>query len=204
MQAEKVEPRRNSVGKKKKKRIEFPALEEIEQELERLRDRKNWRRALRSTIYTLIVVAAVAVLVAILYLPVLRVVGNSMEPNLNDGDIIVGVKSGDFEAGEICCFYYNNKLLLKRVIATEGEWVEIDEAGNVTVNGTALVEPYVQDRSLGICDIEFPYTVPEGHVFVLGDNRNKSEDSRWFGPINEQQILGRVLIRLFRGFGRVE
>ena len=185
--------------KKKKKRIEFPSLEEIEQELERLQGKKSWRRALRSTIYTLIVVAAIAVLVAMLYMPVLRVSGSSMEPNLNDGDIIVGIKSGMFETGQICCFYYNNRLLLKRVIANGGDWVEIDQDGYVYVNGNMLDEPYVRERSIGICDIEFPYQVPDGQLFVMGDHRSTSVDSRStvVGCIDVNEIVGKMFFRVW-------
>lgn len=195
------------MGRKKRKKLELPELEEIELELERLQGKKNWRSALRSTIYTLIVVAAIAVLVAMLALPVLRVSGSSMEPNLNDGDIIVGIKSRDFEIGQICCFYYNNKLLLKRVIATEGDWVEMDEAGYVYVNGSRIEEPYVKDRGLGICDVEFPYQVPEASLFLMGDHRSTSVDSRStiVGCIPEEEIVGRILLRVWplQDFGTV-
>ena len=182
-----------------KEPLPFPELEEIEQELERLRSRVTWRKALRSTVGTLIVVAALAVLVAMLYMPVLRVSGSSMEPNLNDGDIIVGIKSGMFETGQICCFYYNNRLLLKRVIANGGDWVEIDQEGYVYVNGNRLEEPYVRERSLGICDIEFPYQVPDGKLFVLGDHRSTSVDSRStvVGCIDVNEIVGKMFFRVW-------
>jgi len=187
------------VARGKKKRRPFPNLEEIEAELTRLRDKRNYGRALRSTVYTLLVVAAVSVLVAMLYLPVLSVSGVSMAPNLEEGDIIVGVKTDNFHAGDVCCFYYNNRLLLKRVVAQAGDWVEIDAEGFVYVNGTLLDEPYVQERSLGICDIEFPYQVPDGQVFVLGDHRTTSVDSRstLIGCINVDEIVGKIIVQIW-------
>lgn len=185
--------------KTRKKKMAFPELEEIEQELERLQNKRNYGRAMRSTIYSLVVVAAVAVLVAMLYLPVMSVSGSSMEPNMMNGDIIVGLSTDKFQTGDICCFYYNNKLLLKRIVAVAGDWVEIDGDGYVYVNGTLLDEPYVQDRSLGICDIEFPYQVPDDRVFVLGDHRSTSVDSRSsvVGCVSEEEIVGKVLVKIW-------
>ena len=157
---------------------DLPSMSLIEQERSRLSYRHRYYKAIRSTIYVLVVVAAVAVLIATLFLPVFQITGTSMEPNMNDGDIVVAVKTTSFQQGQVVGFYFNNKLLLKRVIATQGDWVEIDEDGNVTVNGTLLDEPYVIEKSLGISDIEYPYQVPDNGVFVLGDHRAESVDSR--------------------------
>lgn len=139
---------------------------------------RRYNRVLRSTIYTLITVAAVAVLVATLFLPVLRIYGTSMTPTMTDGDIVVSVKQGSFERGDIIAFWFNNKILVKRVIALPGEWVDIDGDGNVSVNGEPLDEPYLTEKALGECDIELPYQVPDGRIFVMGDHRSTSSDSR--------------------------
>lgn len=194
--------------KRSKMRANFPSLEEIEAEQHRLAAGRRWKRALLSTVGTLLVVASVAVLAAMLYLPVLQVSGSSMEPSLNDGDVIVGVKSGEFEIGQVCCFYYNNRLLLKRVIGMPGDWIDIDEEGYVYVNGEQIDEPYVQQRSRGICDIEFPYQVPDGRLFVLGDHRATSIDSRSqaVGCVATDEIVGRMFFRIWpiSQFGPVE
>ncbi|MBQ8952909.1 MAG: signal peptidase I [Clostridia bacterium] len=186
-----------AANKKKKRR--FPELEEIESELERLNQKGKYRRALLSTVGTLAVVAAIAVLVATLFLPVLQVTGTSMEPNLYAGDIIVGVKTNGFELGQVCSFYFNNKLVLKRVIGTPGDWINIDDNGRVYVNNVLLEEPYVQEYAKGICDIEFPYQVPDGKIFVLGDNRSDSIDSRStsVGSVAVDEVVGKILWRVW-------
>lgn len=176
-----------------------PTVAQLEQELKRETYRRRYNRVLRSTIYTLITVAAVAVLVATLFLPVLRIYGTSMTPTTTDGDIVVSVKGGSFERGDIIAFWFNNKILVKRVIAQAGEWVDIDEAGNVSINGKPLDEPYLTEKALGECDIELPYQVPDGRLFVMGDHRSTSSDSRSsaVGCVAEEQIVGKLVFRVW-------
>lgn len=177
----------------------IPSEDEIVAERERLQYRKKYRRTLRTTIYTLIVVAAAAVLVATFFIPVLQVSGSSMEPALSDGDIVVLFKSGKLETGDLVAFYYQNKLLLKRVIAGPGDIVDIDDEGNVYVNDELLDEPYVTNKSLGETDRDYPYQVPDGRYFVMGDNRETSIDSRSsaIGCIEIDQIVGKVVLRIW-------
>lgn len=181
--------------------------EEIEKELNRVRYRERYGKTLRSTIYALITVAAIAVLVAVLLLPVLQIYGVSMTPTLYDGDIVISVKGAELENQDIVAFYYNNKILVKRVIAQPGEWVDMDEAGNVRVNGKLLEEPYVEEKARGECDITFPYQVPEGKIFVMGDHRDVSVDSRnsAVGCVSEEQIVGKLVMCIwpFNNFGKI-
>ena len=178
---------------------QLPTLEALQAERERLRHRRRYRRALLGTVSVLAVVAALAVLISTFFMPVFRITGSSMEPNLNDGDIIVAMKTERFERGQVCGFYFNNKLLLKRVIATAGMWVDIDEDGYVSVDGEKLEEPYVTDRSKGISDLEYPVQVPDGCVFVLGDHRSTSVDSRSsvIGFIKEDETVGQIVMRVW-------
>lgn len=178
---------------------DMPQLDELQKELKRERYRRRYRRLLRSTVNALIVVAAVAALVATLILPVLQIAGTSMEPNLNDGDIVLLVKTKDLKTGDLCAFYYSNKILVKRVIATPGDYIWIESDGTVFLNGEALDEPYITEKSLGECDVEFPYQVPENHYFVMGDHRGTSIDSRStvIGCIAEDQMLGKILCKIW-------
>lgn len=192
---------------KKKKNLAMPSTAVIEKELNRVKYNDRYARTFRSTIYTLITVAAVAVLVATLLLPVLQIYGASMTPTLNDGELVVSVKTSDWEKGDIIAFYYNNKILVKRVIASAGEWVELDDDGNLYINGKLIDEPYIQDKALGECDIQMPYQVPEGRVFVMGDHRSVSVDSRSsaVGCVAEEQIVGKLVFKIWplSNFGKL-
>lgn len=177
----------------------IPAVANIEAELKRERYKQRYKAVFRSTVFTLITVAAIAILVATLWLPVLQIYGGSMTPTLNDGEIIFTVKTSDFEVGDIIAFYYNNKILVKRVVAVAGEWVNIDKDGNVYVNDVLLDEPYAKEKALGDCNIELPYQVPDGRIFVLGDHRETSVDSRntAVGCVAEEQLVGKIVFRVW-------
>lgn len=183
----------------KVKVIDLPTVVQLQEELEREKYKKRYRKALMSTIYSLIIVAAVAVLIATLALPVMEISGSSMEPTLNDKEIVLLMKTTKFKESELICFSYQNKLLIKRVIGKAGDSIKIDELGFVYVNGQAIVEPYVTDRALGECDLKFPYIVPENHYFVMGDHRSTSIDSRSsvIGAINKDQIVGKIMFRIW-------
>jgi len=178
---------------------DVPELDALQKELKRERYKRRFRRLLRSTVNALIVVAAIAALIATLVLPVLQIAGTSMEPNLNDGDIVLLVKTNDLETGDLCAFYYSNKILIKRVIATPGDYIWIESDGTVYLNGEPLDEPYVSEKALGECDVDFPYQVPENSYFVMGDKRETSIDSRSsvIGCISEDQMIGKIFCRFW-------
>lgn len=179
--------------------LERPTLAVLEQELKREKYKRNYLNMLRSTVFTLITVAAVAVLIAVLLLPVLQIYGTSMSPTLAEGEIVVSVKGSRFNTGDVVAFYYNNKILVKRVIGQAGEWVDLNDDGTVYVNGKEIQEPYLEDRAVGECDIELPYQVPESRIFVMGDHRSVSVDSRSsaVGCVAEEQIVGKIVFRVW-------
>lgn len=187
---------------------DLPTLEQIRQERSRLQYRSRYGRALRSTLRALAVAAALAVLVATLWLPVLRIYGSSMWPTLTDGQIVLCVKTRSFAPGDVTAFYHGNKLLIKRYVAGPSDWVDIDDSGNVTVNSEPLEEPYLAEKAFGQTNISLPYQVPEGRYFVMGDNRDASVDSRTtaVGPIAMDQVVGKVFFRIWplREFGVVK
>ena len=195
------------MDQKKQIAEEIPSSEQLENELIRVRYSERYKKLLKNTIYALLVVAAVSVLIATLFMPVLEIYGNSMNPTLMNNDIVVSVKTSELKQGDICCLYYNNHILVKRVIGVAGDEIVIDDAGNVYVNGKIIDEPYLQEKQLGECDIEFPFTVPEQTVFVLGDNRSSSLDSRnaLIGCISADEIVGKIVFRVWplNAFGNV-
>jgi len=173
----------------------MPTIQELESELKREKYRFRFARVLRSTIFTLVVVAAFAVLVAMLWMPVLQIYGASMSPTLEEGQIVISVKSRDFEQGDLVAFYVGNKILVKRVIAGASDMVNIQSDGTVFVNGQELIEPYVSEKALGECDLDMPYQVPESRYFLMGDHRSTSIDSRSsaVGCISDEQIVGKIV-----------
>ena len=178
---------------------DFPKIEELKIELKRERYKRRFMKLLRSTVSALIVVAAVAALIATLVFPVLQIAGNSMEPSLTEGNLVLLVKTNKLETGDLCAFYYSNKILIKRIIAAPGDYLWIDEKGTVFLNGEELEEPYITKKALGECDVEFPYQVPENAYFMMGDHRETSIDSRssTIGCISEDQIVGKIWCKIW-------
>lgn len=184
---------------KESNNIPIPSLAEIQRERKRIRRGTYYRQALQSTLSVLIVVAAVAVLIATLFLPILQISGDSMSPTLEHDDIVVLLKTKNFDRGDLIGFYYQGKILLKRVIALPEDDIVIDAEGNVYINAELLEEPYITDKGLGDCDLEFPYTVPGTGYFVMGDRRSNSVDSRnsVVGAITQEDIIGKVSVRVW-------
>ena len=176
-----------------------PTVEQLRTEIGRTRERTRFGRAVRSTIYVLVTVAAAAILIATLLIPVLRIYGNSMVPTLREGEIVAALKGSSFKQGEIVAFYFNNKILVKRVICGPGDWVNILDDGSVIVNGSLIDEPYLTEKDTGICDLDLPYQVPEGQFFVMGDQRISSVDSRSsaLGCVPLEQFVGKIFFRVW-------
>ena len=183
----------------KKELSDLPELSLLKTELKKEKYKRRFRRLLKSTVNALIVVAAIAALIATLFMPVLQIAGTSMEPSLHDGNIVALVKTTKFKTGDLCAFYYSNKILIKRVIATPGDYLWIDPDGTVNLNGQVLDEPYISEKSLGECDVEFPYQVPENAYFVMGDHRETSIDSRssTIGCVSDDQIIGKIVCKMW-------
>lgn len=184
---------------KSQQKFSLPQTAEIKEVYQKARYSKRFMETIRSTIFMLIVVAAFAVLVAVLFLPILRIYGKSMRGTLDRGDVVVSVKSSHFETGDIVAFYYNNNILVKRVIAEAGDWVDMKDDGTVYVNQTKLKEPYLKHKAYGQTNIKFPYQVPEDRIFVMGDNREVSIDSRntSIGTVSDEQIVGKLVFKIW-------
>ena len=185
-----------------------PSVRQLEEELKREKYRGRYKRLLRGTVSTVLVVIAAVVLISNLLLPILRIYGSSMSPTLVNGNIVTALRGGSYGRGDIVAFYYNEQILVKRIIGLPGEMVDIDADGNVSIDGEPLDEPYLTEKSLGECDIELPYQVPEGRYFVMGDNRGVSSDSRssQVGCIAEERIIGELIFTLWplSEFGTIE
>ena len=178
---------------------ELPTTDCIKKELDRYTYRRNFLRTLRNTAFTLVVVAALAILVAVLLMPILRIYGSSMSGTVDNGDLVASIKTSDMKTGDVIAFYYNNNILVKRVIAVSGDFVDIDEEGNVYVNQALLNEPYLSSKAFGETNIELPYQVPEDRIFVMGDNREVSIDSRntAVGCVAGEQVVGKIVFRIW-------
>ncbi len=181
------------------KSMEMPSIEQLEVELKRTRYTRRYHSTLRTTIFSLLIVAAMAVVIAVLLLPVLQIGGNSMETTLSDGNMVISLNDGKYRVGDVIAFYHNNLILIKRVIAVSGDWVDISEEGAVSVNGAPLEEPYVAEKALGECNITLPYQVPQGKCFVMGDHRATSIDSRntAVGCISDDVVIGKLVLRIW-------
>ena len=187
------------MDEKSKQTVYIPSLKEIQTERKRIRRKALYRKALRGTVAVLVVVAAIAVLITTLFLPILQISGDSMAPTLEHDEIVILLKTKEFERGDLISFYFQGKILLKRVIGLPEDEIAIDADGNVYVNGEILDEPYVTEKGLGDCDLDFPFKVPGTSYFVLGDQRSNSVDSRnsVIGAISRDDIIGKVFFRVW-------
>jgi len=185
--------------KKKKKELKIPTTQEIKKELNYEIYKFKYKNLLTNTISILIVVIAISIILATFFFPILEIKGSSMEPNIKQNDIVVSIKTNNIKNGDIIAFYYNNKILVKRVIAKSSDWVNIDKKGNVYVNNVLQKEEYLDKKSYGNIDISFPYQVPEESYFVLGDDRESSIDSRnsLIGCIKNEEIIGKIIFRIW-------
>jgi len=183
----------------KQKSLDLPTTKDLENQLNQEKYNFKYKKILKSTIYALIIVASISTLAATLIFPVLRIYGSSMSPTLIEGDIVISIKKTKFKKGDIIAFYYNNHILVKRVIATSSDWVNIDLEGNIYINNKLIEENYIEEKSFGESNIEFPYQVPEGTYFILGDKRNISIDSRnsLIGTIPQEEIIGKIIFRVW-------
>ncbi|WP_288887300.1 signal peptidase I [uncultured Eubacterium sp.] len=184
---------------KEQDEIILPTALQIEDEISRLKNRRDYIHILFNTIASLIVVAAIAVLISSFLLPVLRVTGTSMTPTLTNGTVVVCKRTTSLKRGDIVAFYYNNKVLLKRVIGLPGDYIEVRTDGTVLVNNEAIDEPYIDSPSYGENDLTYPYQVPEDRYFVMGDHRSTSVDSRskTIGCVSEEEVLGKVKMAIW-------
>lgn len=193
------------ISNEKKEEIQKPSADELRKELIRIQKKSEFRKTLKQAIFAVLAAGAIAVLISSFFVTVLRISGNSMYPSLETGEIVLARNTEDFQVGEMIAFYYNNKVLVKRVIGSPGDWINIDESGNVSINGNPIEEDYlVTKKSLEPTDIKFPYQVPENRYFVLGDNRSESIDSRSnsVGCVTKEQLIGKVFFRVYP-FGRM-
>lgn len=184
---------------KQKPELQMPPVDLLQKELKRVRYQRRFLKILKNSFNALLVVAAVAALIATLVLPVLQIAGTSMEPSLQDGNIVLLAKTNRLDSGDLCAFYYSNKILIKRVIGIPGDYIWISKDGTVYVNNEELIEPYVSEKALGECDLEFPYQVAENYYFMMGDQRATSIDSRSsvIGCIPEDQMIGKILVKIW-------
>lgn len=178
---------------------DLPTAEQYSSLLNSIKYKKEYKRMLINTISSLLVVAAIAVLISLLFLPVLRVTGTSMSPTFANDELVICNKRSNFKSGDVVAFYFNNSILLKRVIGTAGDVIDIKEDGTVYLNGEILDEPYITEKALGECDIKLPYQVPDNRIFVMGDHRSVSVDSRstTVGCIADEYIIGKVIFRIW-------